>query len=110
MKANTSSLESSVLVMALLCNTKHTVKKHRVPFHEVHQIRGLGWEAFRSFVMCCFIQQDRTRPVQVNASLISSRCCFIHQDCGDSPAISLSDLRTLSDSDLAMELTSALRR
>ncbi|XP_031433763.1 colorectal mutant cancer protein isoform X3 [Clupea harengus] len=32
------------------------------------------------------------------------------KDCGDSPAISLSDLRTLSDSDLAMELTSALRR
>ncbi|XP_076131509.1 colorectal mutant cancer protein-like, partial [Alosa pseudoharengus] len=32
------------------------------------------------------------------------------KDCGDSPAISLSDLRTLSDSDLAMELTNALRR
>ncbi|XP_071008952.1 colorectal mutant cancer protein isoform X3 [Oncorhynchus clarkii lewisi] len=32
------------------------------------------------------------------------------KDCGDSPAISLSDLRTLNDSDLAAELTSALRR
>ncbi|XP_030639700.1 colorectal mutant cancer protein isoform X2 [Chanos chanos] len=32
------------------------------------------------------------------------------QDCGDSPAVSLSDLRTVSDSDLAAELTSALRR
>ncbi|XP_062411229.1 colorectal mutant cancer protein isoform X1 [Sardina pilchardus] len=32
------------------------------------------------------------------------------KDCGDSPAISLSDLRTLSDSDMAMELTNALRR
>ncbi|XP_028828504.1 colorectal mutant cancer protein isoform X2 [Denticeps clupeoides] len=32
------------------------------------------------------------------------------KDCGDSPAISLSDLRTLSDSDLAPELTNALRR
>uniref|UniRef100_A0A8C1W9E2 MCC regulator of WNT signaling pathway n=1 Tax=Cyprinus carpio TaxID=7962 RepID=A0A8C1W9E2_CYPCA len=31
-------------------------------------------------------------------------------DSGDSPAISLSDLRSLSDSDLAAELTSALRR
>uniref|UniRef100_A0A8C1WC88 MCC regulator of WNT signaling pathway n=1 Tax=Cyprinus carpio TaxID=7962 RepID=A0A8C1WC88_CYPCA len=32
------------------------------------------------------------------------------KDSGDSPAISLSDLRSLSDSDLAAELTSALRR
>ncbi|XP_035631950.1 colorectal mutant cancer protein isoform X2 [Oncorhynchus keta] len=32
------------------------------------------------------------------------------KDCGDPPAISLSDLRTLNDSDLAAELTSALRR
>ncbi|KAI7812359.1 colorectal mutant cancer protein isoform X2 [Triplophysa rosa] len=32
------------------------------------------------------------------------------RDSGDSPAISLSDVRTLSDSDLAAELTSALRR
>uniref|UniRef100_A0A673WGK9 MCC regulator of WNT signaling pathway n=1 Tax=Salmo trutta TaxID=8032 RepID=A0A673WGK9_SALTR len=32
------------------------------------------------------------------------------KDCGDSPAISLSDLRTLNDSDLAAELTNALRR
>ncbi|KTG27146.1 hypothetical protein cypCar_00042143, partial [Cyprinus carpio] len=31
------------------------------------------------------------------------------KDSGDSPAISLSDLRSLSDSDLAAELTSALR-
>nr|XP_046226050.1 colorectal mutant cancer protein isoform X3 [Oncorhynchus gorbuscha] len=32
------------------------------------------------------------------------------KDCGEPPAISLSDLRTLNDSDLAAELTSALRR
>ncbi|XP_026100040.1 colorectal mutant cancer protein isoform X2 [Carassius auratus] len=32
------------------------------------------------------------------------------KDSGDSPVISLSDLRSLSDSDLAAELTSALRR
>ncbi|XP_067263403.1 colorectal mutant cancer protein isoform X2 [Chanodichthys erythropterus] len=32
------------------------------------------------------------------------------KDSGDSPAISLSDLRSLSDSDLAAELTGALRR
>ncbi|KAK6305337.1 hypothetical protein J4Q44_G00241170 [Coregonus suidteri] len=32
------------------------------------------------------------------------------KDCGDSPAISLSDLRTLNDSDLAAELTNAMRR
>ncbi|XP_063067086.1 colorectal mutant cancer protein [Engraulis encrasicolus] len=32
------------------------------------------------------------------------------KDGGDLPAISLTDLRTLSDSDLAMELTNALRR
>ncbi len=35
--------------------------------------------------------------------------CVCLQD-SDSPAISLSDLRSLSDSDLAAELTSALRR
>ncbi|KAM6986318.1 colorectal mutant cancer protein [Aplochiton taeniatus] len=32
------------------------------------------------------------------------------KDCGDSPAVSLSDLRTLNDSDMAAELTNALRR
>ncbi|KAJ8287212.1 hypothetical protein GJAV_G00048950 [Gymnothorax javanicus] len=39
-------------------------------------------------------------------------CCLIHQDCGDggSPGITLADLRTHNDSDLAAELASALRR
>nr|XP_055054202.1 colorectal mutant cancer protein isoform X1 [Misgurnus anguillicaudatus] len=49
-------------------------------------------------------QEQRRRSLNSTGSKDKSR------DSGDSPAISLSDVRSLNDSDLAAELSSALRR
>ncbi|XP_021332394.1 colorectal mutant cancer protein isoform X2 [Danio rerio] len=40
----------------------------------------------------------------------TSTCSSSSKDCGDSPSVSVCDLRNLSDGDLAAELTGALRR
>ncbi|XP_051523377.1 colorectal mutant cancer protein isoform X2 [Myxocyprinus asiaticus] len=54
-------------------------------------------------------QEQRRRSLNSNGSSAGAKDKS-GKDSSDSPAISLSDLRSLSDSDLAAELTSALRR
>ncbi|XP_036823156.1 colorectal mutant cancer protein isoform X4 [Oncorhynchus mykiss] len=54
-------------------------------------------------------QEQRRRSLSSTGSSTKDKSQAA-KDCGDSPAISLSDLRTLNDSDLAAELTNALRR
>ncbi|KAM9438511.1 colorectal mutant cancer protein-like isoform 1-T1 [Salvelinus alpinus] len=55
-------------------------------------------------------QQEQRRRSLSSTGSSSKDKSQAAKDCGDSPAISLSDLRTLNDSDLAAELTNALRR
>ncbi|XP_031665079.1 colorectal mutant cancer protein isoform X2 [Oncorhynchus kisutch] len=55
-------------------------------------------------------QQEQRRRSLSSTGSSSKDKSQAAKDCGDSPTISLSDLRTLNDSDLAAELTNALRR